>query len=75
MRRNARFRRKPQDPALMHAMSAHNPLFARLAEDAGFGNAINVSYVVPQYEAAGVSAVVMEDKTFPKDSSLCADGC
>ena len=38
--------------------------------DTGFGNAVNVSYVVPQYEAAGVSAVVMEDKTFPKDTSL-----
>lgn len=108
----------------MHAMSAHNPMAARLAADAGFdaiwgsgfelsasyavpdasilsssvhldmmraiaatvdvpviadidtgfGNAINVSYMVPQYEAAGVSAVVMEDKTFPKDTSLRADG-
>ncbi|NWE26451.1 phosphonopyruvate hydrolase [Pseudomonas gingeri] len=42
--------------------------------DTGFGNAINVSYVVPQYEAAGASAIVMEDKTFPKDTSLRADG-
>lgn len=108
----------------MHAMSAHNPLAAKLAADAGFdaiwgsgfelsasyavpdanilspsqhldmmraiaatveapviadidtgfGNAINVSYMVPQYEAAGVSAVVMEDKTFPKDTSLRAAG-
>ncbi|AKP89359.1 Phosphonopyruvate hydrolase [Achromobacter ruhlandii] len=108
----------------MHAMSAHNPLSARLAAEAGFdaiwgsgfelsasyavpdanilsagqhlemmraiaaavdvpviadidtgfGNAINVAYTVPQYEAAGVSAVVMEDKTFPKDTSLRADG-
>ncbi|MCH1995401.1 phosphonopyruvate hydrolase [Achromobacter xylosoxidans] len=108
----------------MHAMSAHNPLSAKLAAEAGFdaiwgsgfelsashavpdanilsaglhlemmraiaavvdvpviadidtgfGNAINVAYVVPQYEAAGVSAVVMEDKTFPKDTSLRADG-
>jgi 2-methylisocitrate lyase-like PEP mutase family enzyme len=30
--------------------------------DTGFGNAINVSYMVPQYEAAGVSAGVMEGK-------------
>ncbi|RSF04419.1 phosphonopyruvate hydrolase [Achromobacter aegrifaciens] len=124
MTRNARFRQKLQDPVLMHAMSAHNPLSARLAADAGFdaiwgsgfelsasyavpdanilspsqhldmmraiaaavdvpviadidtgfGNAINVSYMVPQYEAAGVSAVVMEDKTFPKDTSLRASG-
>jgi phosphonopyruvate hydrolase len=39
-----------------------------------FGNAVNVSYVIPQYEAAGASAIVMEDKTFPKDTSLRADG-
>ncbi len=108
----------------MHAMSAHNPMSARLAAEAGFdaiwgsgfelsasyavpdasilsasqhldmmraiaatvevpviadidtgfGNAVNVSYMLPQYEAAGVSAVVMEDKTFPKDTSLRADG-
>lgn len=124
MRRHARFRQKLQAPVLMHAMSAHNPLSAKLAAEAGFdaiwgsgfelsashavpdanilsaglhlemmraiaavvdvpviadidtgfGNAINVAYVVPQYEAAGVSAVVMEDKTFPKDTSLRADG-
>ncbi|KGE00432.1 phosphoenolpyruvate phosphomutase [Achromobacter sp. RTa] len=124
MNRNARFRQKLQDPALMHAMSAHNPLSARLAAEAGFdaiwgsgfelsasyavpdanilsfgqhldmmraiaaavdvpliadidtgfGNAVNVSYVVPQYEAAGCSAIVMEDKTFPKDTSLRAAG-
>ncbi|MFY1892351.1 phosphonopyruvate hydrolase [Achromobacter xylosoxidans] len=124
MHRHARFRQKLQAPALMHAMSAHNPLSAKLAAEAGFdaiwgsgfelsashavpdanilsaglhlemmraiaavvdvpviadidtgfGNAINVAYVVPQYEAAGVSAVVMEDKTFPKDTSLRADG-
>ena len=42
--------------------------------DTGFGNAVNVHYIVPQYEAAGASAIVMEDKTFPKDTSLRADG-
>ncbi|HYG43406.1 MAG TPA: phosphonopyruvate hydrolase [Bordetella sp.] len=42
--------------------------------DTGFGNAVNVHYTVPQYEAAGASAIVMEDKTFPKDTSLRADG-
>lgn len=124
MHRHARFRQKLQAPVLMHAMSAHNPLSAKLAAEAGFdaiwgsgfelsashavpdasilsagqhlemmraiaavvdvpviadidtgfGNAVNVAYTVPQYEAAGVSAVVMEDKTFPKDTSLRADG-
>lgn len=108
----------------MTAMAAHNPLSARLAQDAGFGaiwgsgfelsasyavpdanilsmgthlemmraiastvdipliadidtgfgNAVNVSYVIPLYEAAGASAIVMEDKTFPKDTSLRTDG-
>ena len=42
--------------------------------DTGFGNAVNVAYVVPRYAAAGAAAVVMEDKTFPKDSSLRASG-
>lgn len=42
--------------------------------DTGFGNAVNVAYAVPRYVAAGVAAVVMEDKTFPKDSSLRAGG-
>lgn len=122
--RNARFRRLLTDPVLAHAMSAHNPLSALLAAEAGFdavwgsgfelsashavpdasilspvqhldmmramaaaspapviadidtgfGNAINVAYLLSQYEAAGVSAVVMEDKTFPKDTSLRAGG-
>src|SRR3954462_7593080 len=40
--------------------------------DTGFGNAVNVAYAAPRYVAAGVAAIVMEDKTFPKDSSLRA---
>ena len=48
------------------------PLIADI--DTGFGNAVNVSYVVPQFEAAGAAAIVMEDKTFPKDTSLRAEG-
>jgi phosphonopyruvate hydrolase len=42
--------------------------------DTGFGNAVNVAYAVPKYVAAGIAAVVMEDKTFPKDSSLRPGG-
>jgi phosphoenolpyruvate phosphomutase len=42
--------------------------------DTGFGNAVTVSYVVPQYAAAGVAAVTIEDKEFPKDSSLRPGG-
>ncbi len=109
---------------LAHAMAAHNPLSARLAEragfhaiwasgfelsaaygvpdasllsmtqhldmtraiaeqvalpvvadlDTGYGNAINVLHVVAAYGRAGAGAVVIEDKTFPKDTSLLAGG-
>lgn len=109
---------------LVTLMSAHNPLSARLAEEAGFdgiwasgfelsaaygvpdasllsltqhldmtraiieqttipmvadidtgyGNSINVLHVVSAYAKAGAAAVVMEDKMFPKDTSLLAGG-
>lgn len=109
---------------LVTLMSAHNPLSARLAEEAGFdgiwasgfelsaaygvpdasllsmtqhlemtraiceqvtipvvadldtgyGNAVNVGHVVGAYSRAGAGAVVIEDKTFPKDTSLLAGG-
>lgn len=42
--------------------------------DTGFGNAINVIHAVQEYERAGASAVVIEDKSFPKVTSLVADG-
>jgi phosphoenolpyruvate phosphomutase len=42
--------------------------------DTGFGNALNVLHAVEQYERAGVGAVVIEDKSFPKVTSLIADG-
>lgn len=42
--------------------------------DTGFGNAINVAYIIPRFEAAGAAAVVIEDKQFPKDSSLRTNG-
>lgn len=117
-------RRGVAERGLVHAMSAHNPLSALLAEEAGFdaiwasgfelsaaygvpdnsllsysqhldmtramaervripviadidtgyGNAINVQHVVAAYERAGVGAVVMEDKRFPKDTSLLEGG-
>ena len=42
--------------------------------DTGYGNAINVLHSVAQYEAAGAAAVVIEDKTFPKVTSLVSGG-
>jgi phosphonopyruvate hydrolase len=124
MTKNKTLRNALESGRLFTAMAAHNPLAAKLAEEAGFGgiwgsgfelsasyavpdanilsmgthlemmraiasvvsipliadidtgfgNAVNVHYVVPQYEAAGASAIVMEDKTFPKDTSLRTDG-
>ncbi|WFU18120.1 phosphonopyruvate hydrolase [Bradyrhizobium sp. CB3481] len=42
--------------------------------DTGFGNAINVIHAVQSYERAGAAAIVIEDKSFPKVTSLVADG-
>ncbi|KAI9154674.1 Phosphonopyruvate hydrolase [Paramyrothecium foliicola] len=42
--------------------------------DTGFGNAVTIAYIVPRFAAAGAAAVVIEDKQFPKDSSLRVDG-
>jgi phosphoenolpyruvate phosphomutase len=40
--------------------------------DTGFGNSHNVIRLVKRYEAAGISAVCIEDKQFPKVNSLTA---
>jgi phosphonopyruvate hydrolase len=42
--------------------------------DTGFGNAVNVIYAVRKFEDAGAAAVCMEDKRFPKDTSLLPGG-
>src|SRR5262252_8041646 len=56
--------------AIVERVSA--PVVADL--DTGYGNAVNVMHVVSAYARAGVAAVVIEDKTFPKDTSLLAGG-
>ncbi len=38
--------------------------------DTGYGNASNVMHMVKKYEAAGLAAVVIEDKRFPKVNSF-----
>lgn len=55
---------------MVRAMSSsmHLPIVADI--DTGYGNAINVTYVIAEYERAGAAAVVIEDKIFPKVSSL-----
>ena len=42
--------------------------------DTGYGNATNVMYMVKRYEDAGIAAVSIEEKKFPKDNSLLAGG-
>ena len=65
-------------------MTQHLETMAAMAEasglpvvadiDTGFGNAINVIHAIEQYERAGAAAVVIEDKSFPKVTSLIAGG-
>jgi phosphoenolpyruvate phosphomutase len=38
--------------------------------DTGYGNVLNVTHMVHEYEAAGITAVCMEDKRFPKLNSF-----
>jgi phosphoenolpyruvate phosphomutase len=59
---------------ITRSMSAATSLPLIVDIDTGFGNAVNVAYVVPQFAAAGAAAVVLEDKIFPKDSSLRSNG-
>ena len=59
---------------MMRAMADQIELPIVADIDTGFGNAINVIHAIRQYERAGASAVVIEDKSFPKVTSLVADG-
>ncbi|MEU6275761.1 isocitrate lyase/phosphoenolpyruvate mutase family protein [Streptomyces populi] len=40
--------------------------------DTGYGNNLNVAHMVHEYEAAGITAVCIEDKLFPKVNSFAA---
>jgi methylisocitrate lyase len=42
--------------------------------DTGYGNAINVMRTVREFEAAGVSAVIIEDQVAPKRCPICVGG-
>lgn len=59
---------------MVRAMAAQSALPIVADIDTGFGNAVNVIHAVGEYERAGAAAVVIEDKTFPKVTSLVADG-
>ena len=60
--------------ATMRAMAQRCGLPIVADVDTGYGNAINVLHTIEQYEDAGAAAVVIEDKTFPKVTSLAAGG-
>src|SRR5262249_9817577 len=59
---------------MVRAMSDRTsiPIIADI--DTGFGNAIKTIHAVRLYEKAGAQAVVIEDKVFPKVTSLVAGG-
>lgn len=59
---------------MVRAMAEQSSLPIVADIDTGFGNAINVIHAIKQYERAGAAAVVIEDKTFPKVTSLVAGG-
>ena len=42
--------------------------------DTGYGGPSNVNHMVKKYENAGIAAICMEDKTFPKQNSLLENG-
>ena len=42
--------------------------------DTGYGGPSNVNHMVKKYENAGIAAVCIEDKTFPKQNSLLDNG-
>ncbi|MEP6619439.1 MAG: isocitrate lyase/phosphoenolpyruvate mutase family protein [bacterium] len=56
--------------AMVRAMAARCSIPIVADIDTGFGNAINVIHTVREYERAGAAAVVIEDKQFPKVTSL-----
>ena len=59
---------------MVRAMADRSALPIVADIDTGFGNALNVIHAVRHYERAGAAAVVIEDKTFPKVTSLVAGG-
>lgn len=59
---------------MLRAIAARTSLPIVADIDTGYGNALNVIHAIREYEKAGAAAVVIEDKTFPKVTSLAADG-
>ena len=60
------------DVASNMAQTCDTPVIADC--DTGYGGPSNVMHMVKKYENAGIAAVCIEDKTFPKRNSLLKDG-
>jgi len=60
------------DVASTMAQTCNIPIIADC--DTGYGGPSNVMHMVKKYEHAGIAAVCIEDKTFPKRNSLLKDG-
>ncbi len=66
------------------SMSEHLDVTRRMVErtgglviadlDTGFGNAVNAAHASEAYARAGTAAIIIEDKTFPKMTSLIPGG-
>ncbi len=59
--------------AAAHVMNSSTNLPVVADCDTGFGDIANVMRMVREYERAGIAAVCMEDKVFPKRNSFTAD--
>ena len=59
---------------MTRAVAARTSLPVVADVDTGFGNAVNVTHVVREYERAEAGCIVIEDKVFPKVTSLIDGG-
>jgi len=60
------------DAASIMTQSCEIPVIADC--DTGYGGPSNVSHMVKKYENAGIAAICIEDKIFPKQNSLLENG-
>lgn len=60
------------DAAFHMAEACKIPIIADC--DTGYGGPSNVSHLVKKYENAGIAAICIEDKIFPKQNSLLENG-
>jgi phosphoenolpyruvate phosphomutase len=61
---------------LAGATTMHNAVSVPVVADCdtGFGGTLNAAYTMMRYEAAGIAAVCIEDKVFPKRNSFVLSG-